>query len=92
VGTQAFTPIQNNLGKKWTFIIAAICGVAGILVTYFLVPNATGEDLKFNDERFRAYLVANGWDGEMGEGDLKAIAAEGVVVPEVVAEVEDVKS
>ncbi|QKX62806.1 uncharacterized protein TRUGW13939_09971 [Talaromyces rugulosus] len=91
VGTQAFTPIQNNLGKKWTFIIAAICGVAGILVTYFLVPNATGEDLKFNDERFRAYLVANGWDGEMGEGDLKAIAAEGVVVPEVVAEVEDVK-
>ena len=59
VGTQAFTPIQNNLGKKsvprcyhhfqilmflsrWTFIIAAICGVTGILVTYFFVPDMTG--------------------------------------------------
>jgi MFS family permease len=27
VGTEAFTPIQNNLGKRWTFIIAAICGM-----------------------------------------------------------------
>ncbi|GLB36250.1 putative glycerophosphoinositol permease [Lyophyllum shimeji] len=35
VGTQAFTPIQQNRGKKWTSIIAAICGVTGILVTYF---------------------------------------------------------
>jgi MFS family permease len=78
VGTQAFTPIQNNLGKRWTFIIAAICGVAGILVTYFLVPNVTGEDLRYRDDQFRAYLVANGWDGEMGESDLKAIAQEGV--------------
>lgn len=29
VGTEAFKPIQNNLGKRWTFIIAAICGVVG---------------------------------------------------------------
>ena len=27
VGTEAFTPIQNHLGKRWTFIIAAICGM-----------------------------------------------------------------
>ncbi|KAH6967978.1 metabolite transport protein GIT1 [Ilyonectria sp. MPI-CAGE-AT-0026] len=74
IGTQAFTPIQTNLGKKWTFIIAAICGVVGILVTYFFVPDVTGEDLSKNDERFRAYLVANGWDGEMGEDDLQALA------------------
>ena len=63
VGTQAFTPIQNNLGKKyvqwhytreptneetrWTFIIAAICGVTGILVTYFFVPDMTGEPFGF---------------------------------------------
>ncbi|KAH6884557.1 major facilitator superfamily domain-containing protein [Thelonectria olida] len=67
VGTQAFTPIQTNLGKKWTFIIAAICGVAGMLVTYFFVPDVSGEDLGRNDERFRKYLVENGWDGEMGE-------------------------
>ncbi len=76
VGTQAFTPIQNNLGKRWTFIIAAICGVAGILVTFFFIPNIDGEDLGVRDEKFRAYLVENGWDGEMGEGDLKAQAAD----------------
>jgi MFS family permease len=26
LGTEAFTPIQNHLGKRWTFIVAAICG------------------------------------------------------------------
>lgn len=78
VGTQAFQPILNRLGKKWTFIIAAICGVVGILVTYFFVPDLTGEDLRLRDEKFRAYLVAQGWDEPMGEGDLQAIADEGI--------------
>lgn len=78
VGTEVFTPIQTNLGKKWTFIIAAICGVAGILVTYFFVPDISGKDLANEDERFRAYLVAHGWDGEMGEEDLKALADQGI--------------
>ena len=78
VGTEVFTPIQNNLGKRWTFIIAAICGVVGVLVTYFFVPDVTGDDLAIEDEKFRAYLVANGWDGVMGERDLKALAEEGV--------------
>jgi MFS family permease len=71
VGTQAFTPIQTNLGKKWTFIIAAICGVVGVIVTYFFVPDIKGDDLAESDEKFRQYLVGNGWDGEMGEGNLK---------------------
>ncbi|KAG5749708.1 hypothetical protein H9Q69_006772 [Fusarium xylarioides] len=74
VGTQAFKPIQLNLGKRWTFIIAAICGVTGNLVTYFFVPNVTGEDLSKNDERFHTYLVHHGWDGEIGEGGMKSIA------------------
>jgi MFS family permease len=74
IGTEAFTPIQNNLGKRWTFIIAAICGVAGMLVTYFFVPDVTGEDLSINDEKFRQYLLEHGWDGEMGEDDLRALA------------------
>lgn len=85
IGTQAFTPIQNNLGKRWTFIIAAICGVVGILVTYFFVEDLTGEDLAERDERFRTYLVENGWDGEMGENDLKAFAADGQVPGEAIA-------
>lgn len=78
VGTEVFTPIQTNLGKKWTFIIAAICGVVGVLVTFFFIPNLTGEDLAIEDEKFRAYLVAHGWDGEMGEEDLRALAAKGI--------------
>lgn len=79
VGTEAFTPIQNNLGKRWTFIIAAICGVIGVLVTRFFVRDLRGEDLQLEDETFRAYLVAHGWEGEMGEEDLKGLAVEGVV-------------
>ncbi|RAH42480.1 MFS general substrate transporter [Aspergillus brunneoviolaceus CBS 621.78] len=78
IGTQVFTPIENHLGKKWTFIIAAICGVVGVLVTYFFVEDISGEDLRVRDEEFRAYLVAHGWDGEMGEDDLKAVADEGI--------------
>ncbi|KID72118.1 Glycerophosphoinositol permease 1 [Metarhizium brunneum] len=82
LGTQAFTPIQDRFGKRWTFIVAAICGVVGVLVTYFFVPRLTGEDLAKRDEEFRAYLLANGWNGEMGEADLKGLAEdvdEGVV-------------
>jgi MFS family permease len=79
VGTQAFTPIENNFGKRWTFIVAAICGVAGILVTYFFVPDITGDDLRYRDEHFRAYLVSHGWEGEMGEDDLKATAGHGAI-------------
>lgn len=80
VGTEAFTPIQTNLGKKWTFIIAAICGLAGILVTWFFVPDLTGEDLAKRDEAFRLYLVEHGWDGVMGEDDLQGLAHD-VVEP-----------
>ncbi|KAK4077432.1 uncharacterized protein Triagg1_3764 [Trichoderma aggressivum f. europaeum] len=76
IGTQAFTPIQNNLGKRWTFIIAAICGVVGVLVTYFFVPNVTGEDLAIQDEKFKAYLLEHGWSGEMGVSDEKEQVVE----------------
>lgn len=84
IGTQAFQPIKNNLGDRWTFIIAAICGVVGILVTFFFVPDLSGEDLRFRDEKFREYLVSKGWDGEMGEGDLRA-AADQTLAPDLVA-------
>lgn len=83
IGTQAFLPIENRLGKQWTFIIAAICGVVGVLVTYFFVPDLSGEDLRIRDEKFRAYLVAKGWDGAMGEDDLQADADQGI--PDAIA-------
>ncbi|KAI9826582.1 MAG: Plasma membrane permease, mediates uptake of glycerophosphoinositol and glycerophosphocholine [Thelocarpon impressellum] len=78
IGTEAFLPIQRNLGKRWTFIIAALCGIAGVLVTYFFIPDISGADLSEEDERFRLYLVKNGWVGEMGELDLKAAAGDGI--------------
>jgi MFS family permease len=74
LGTQAFRPIQNNLGKRWTFIIAAICGVVGVLVTWFFVPRLSGEDLAMEDDAFREYLISKGWSGETGEDDLKGWA------------------
>lgn len=83
IGTEVFTPIQNHLGKRWTFIIAAICGVVGVLVTKIFVPNLRGEDLAVEDEKFRSYLVEHGWVGEMGEEDLRALAKEGI--PEALA-------
>ncbi|MCJ1352753.1 MAG: Plasma membrane permease, mediates uptake of glycerophosphoinositol and glycerophosphocholine [Icmadophila ericetorum] len=78
IGTEAFTPIETNLGKRWTFIVAAICGVLGILVTFFFVKDVKGDDLANEDELFRAYLVKGGWVGEMGEEDLKSFAQEGI--------------
>ena len=86
IGTEAFTPIQNGIGKKWTFIVAAIVGVVGVLVTWIFVPNLTGDDLAVEDEKFRAYLVAHGWEGQMGESDLKAFADAGIP-PAIVEEV-----
>ena len=74
----ALGPIQNHLGNRWTFIIAAIVGVCGVLVTFFFVPNISGDDLAVADERFRLYLVEKGWEGTMGEEDLKALADQGI--------------
>ncbi|KIM48102.1 hypothetical protein M413DRAFT_439811 [Hebeloma cylindrosporum] len=67
IGTQAFTPIQLHLGKRWTFIIAALCGTTGIFVTYFFVPDMTGIDLADEDRKFVEYLTDNGWTGLVGE-------------------------
>ena len=80
IGTQAFTPIENNLGKRWTFIIAAICGVVGVLVTYFFVPDMTGVDLADEDAKWLQYLAENGWNGEVGNEGEGAILAEKVRV------------
>jgi len=67
IGVAAFTPIQNNLGKEWTFIIAAIFGALGMVVTYFFVPDMTGVDLADEDAKFLEYLAENGWHGDVGE-------------------------
>jgi hypothetical protein len=37
----------------------------------------TIDELFLTWHRFRTYLVENGWDGEMGEEDLKGVAEDG---------------
>lgn len=61
---------------RWTFIIAAICGVSGILVTYFFVPDMTGVDLADEDAAFLKYLAEHGWEGEVGEDDDRALVVK----------------
>ncbi|GLA55979.1 plasma membrane permease, mediates uptake of glycerophosphoinositol and glycerophosphocholine [Aspergillus niger] len=77
IGTQAFTPIENNSGKILPFIIVAICGVVGILVAQFPHSGYFGDDLRIRDEKFRAYLVSKGRGGAMGDDDMRALAVEG---------------
>lgn len=66
VGTQVFKPIQGNLGDRWTFIIAAILGLVGCIVTLFFVPRLNGADLELEDVSFKQYLRAHGWEGDFG--------------------------
>ncbi|CUM57228.1 uncharacterized protein AC631_03883 [Debaryomyces fabryi] len=66
VGTETFTPIQNHKGAKWTFIIAAICGLAGVLVAFFFIPHLKEDDLLEEDIKFKNYLIDNGWEGDFG--------------------------
>lgn len=35
VGTEVFTPIEENLGQRWTFFFAAIFGAMGMLVFWY---------------------------------------------------------
>lgn len=46
------------------FIVTTIKGVVSIPATRFLVLEPRGEDLELEDQRFRAYLVVNGWEGD----------------------------
>lgn len=50
----------------------AICGVTGIFVTYFFVPDMTGVDLEDEDRKFIQYLSDNGWTGLVGEDETES--------------------
>lgn len=81
VGTQIFRPIQDSLGKKYTFIIAAGIGVLGMLIAWFLLVDTTKLDLEEEDRKWNQYLADNGWKGEVGapEGRLDAVKPIGKV-------------
>lgn len=67
---------NESLLISWTFIIAAICGVTGVLVTWLFVPDMTGKDLAEEDALFLEYLQAHGWEGEVGEHEQKGLEAD----------------
>ena len=84
--------VVKKLKFRWTFIIAgmctpffvclanvlsAICGISGILVTYFFVPDMTGVDFVEEDGKFMEYLNENGWVGQVGDTDSEATASPG---------------
>lgn len=66
VGTQVFSPIRAAAGPASTFYVAGGIGVLGCAVYYFL-PDGGQLDLRAEDEEFERYLVANGYEGLMGE-------------------------
>ncbi|GAA5965874.1 hypothetical protein JCM21900_004934 [Sporobolomyces salmonicolor] len=73
VGTETFGVIKTHLGQRYTFIIAACCGLAGMLVTYFFIRNDLGSDLAEEDARFAAYLQSKGWSGQIGADDKEGL-------------------
>ncbi|GAA5909631.1 uncharacterized protein JCM6883_004579 [Sporobolomyces salmoneus] len=85
VGVETFNPIKIHLGQRYTFVVAACCGLLGIVVAYFFIRNDLDGDLADEDEKFAAYLRANGWQGSIG-----ASQQEGLEVMEA-AENETVK-
>lgn len=79
VGTKSFTPIEDNLGEGWTFIIAAICGLVGVAVTMLCIPQLKDDDLMKEDINFKNYLIDQGWNGSFGvqEGQEDDSSSEG---------------
>ncbi|GFZ43229.1 Probable metabolite transport protein GIT1 [Saitozyma sp. JCM 24511] len=78
VGTQCFTPIQNALGKRYTFIIAACCGALGVILAFFFVEDKGKDRLEKEDEEWRQYLVEHGYgDIVMGDGSAGEVTATG---------------
>jgi MFS family permease len=79
VGTEVFKPVVDHLGTRFVFIIAAAIGLLGVLLTAFFIPDTTKFDLAAEDEEWRQYLLANGWDGYMGDGTVRSHKASDVV-------------
>ncbi|KAG7878394.1 hypothetical protein KL905_004266 [Ogataea polymorpha] len=71
VGVEAFTPIQTNLGKKYTFYVSGAASILGAILVLFLVPDTSKVDFEELDQEFNSYLLANGWEGNIGEKEDK---------------------
>ncbi|KAI9241872.1 MAG: MFS Git1p-related glycerophosphoinositol permease [Podila humilis] len=78
VGTTVFKPAIEAFGKgdailgqSRVFILASGLALLGSIFTWFLIPDYSKKGLGEEDEDFRRYLEANGFDlSNMGDGSL----------------------
>lgn len=64
-----FTPIQNSFsdtfeGQRAVFLIGAAFAFVGGLISWFMIPDKE-KDLEDEDNRFRLFLEAHGYDTSM---------------------------
>lgn len=83
IGTQVFTPIQDAFpdvfkGTQAVFLIGSGVSILGAVVTYFLIPEMN-RDLGDEDEKFRQYLIENGYDVDHLGEPLEASAPTAVI-------------
>lgn len=67
VGTEVFTPLQVNYGKRYTFFLSGGISFLGAIVVWWGCPDYGDRTLDFLDEEFNQYLKENGWEGSIGE-------------------------
>ncbi|CAO3570478.1 unnamed protein product [Mortierella alpina] len=75
VGTSVFKPAiasfgrgDETLGQGRVFILASCLALLGSVFTWFLIPDYSKRNLSEEDEDFKNYLIANGFDiTNMGE-------------------------
>lgn len=84
VGTEVFKPVQDNLGKKYIFIIAACIGVTGATLAFFTIIDTSKLNLAEEDEKWRQYLLDNGWNGFMGDGTVTEQKASDLSTADVI--------
>ncbi|KAF4123067.1 Sugar (and other) transporter [Geosmithia morbida] len=76
IGTQVFTAILNSYvddpskGDQVAFLIGSAFAVLGALVAYFVIPDVSRR-LEDDDEAWKAYLAANGWEATWGDSETK---------------------
>ncbi|KAI5474595.1 MFS transporter [Pseudohyphozyma bogoriensis] len=76
VGVETFLRIRTNVGTGWPFIMAAIVGAVGMIISFFFIRNDISGDLGEEDERFNKFLAAQGWTGERGPDEYAHLCGE----------------
>lgn len=76
IGTQVFTAILNAYtdtparGNQVAFLIGSAFAVLGACVAFFVIPDVSTR-LEDDDEAWKVYLVANGWEATWGDAETK---------------------